>query len=478
MADSPSRAAVLSLRLGVPLALLVYVFGRWLAAWSHEASATAAVTALCALWWIFEPIAIPATSIIPFAALPLLGVLDAKVVATAYGDSLILLLLGGFMLSTAIEKSGVHRRLALGMVRAFGGKSRRRLVLGFMVASAVCSMWISNTATVLMLLPIVLAVIEQDDDGTLAMPLLLGVAYAASVGGIGTPIGTPPNVICIRSFNESFDPDFDFLSWMAIGLPIVLCVLPVLWIWLVRKLPKGHPLEVPTCGAWRRPERRVLVVFVLTAAAWCFLKQPAGGWSGLLEFAPDPGELIGPPPPPSPVGPDLATVALVACMVLFLCPDGEGGRLLDWDHAKKVPWGLLLLFGGGIAIAKGFAASGLSHELGQAFAPLSTWPRFPMILAICIAVTFLTEVTSNTATTNILMPILVVAAIAAEMDARLLMIPAAASASCAFMLPVATAPNAVIFGSGHVPVREMIRHGFALNLIVAFVVATLCWTLL
>jgi sodium-dependent dicarboxylate transporter 2/3/5 len=427
----------------------------------RPATMTAAVTALCALWWVFEPLPIPATSLIPFAAFPLLGVLDHKRVATAYGHHVILLLMGGFMLSVAIEKSGLHRRMALGMVRLTGGAGRR-LVLGFMIASWACSMWISNTATTLMLLPVVLAVIQSQDDGELAVPLLLGIAYAASIGGMATPIGTPPNAIFMAIYEKHTGNEVSFLEWMRIGVPAAAVLLPIAWLWLTRSVPAGEPARLPHPGPWSAAERRVLIVFALTAAAWIFRAAPMGGWSELLGIG-EAGD---------------STVALAAVLVLFLVPDGEDGQLLDWETARSIPWGLLILFGGGIAISLAFKDSGLSAAMGQALGQLANWPLFAMIGVICVSVTFLTEVTSNTASTNLLMPVLASAAAAAAVEPRLLMVPAALSASCAFMLPVATAPNAIVHGSGYVTTSRMAREGIVLNLAIALALTVICTILL
>jgi len=428
---------------------------------SDAAAWTAAITTVTAVWWVTEPIPIPATSIIPFAAFPFTGVLDASQVATAYGHKLILLLLGGFILSTAMASSGAHKRLAVGMVRVVGGGGGRRLVLGFMLATAVCSMWISNTATTLMLLPVALAVLEQDREAgggdSLQVPLLLGIAYAASIGGMGTPVGTPPNVIFMGIYKEATGTEVAFLDWMMVGIPAVCLLIPVTWLAVTRKLRGSRSLDLPELGEWRSPERRVLVVFGITAMLWMTRTAPFGGWSDWLGV-PGVGD---------------STVALGAVVALFLIPDGEGSQMLDWETAARIPWGLLLLFGGGIAIARGFEASGLSGAMGDWLANdlgITSWPVILMTITICLAVTFLTEITSNTATTTLLMPVLAAAGIAAGIDPAALMIPAALSASCAFMLPVATAPNAIVFGTDMVSTRQMARAGFALNLIGAVVI--------
>lgn len=418
---------------------------------------TAAITLWCAVWWILEPLPIPVTSLLPFVLLPVGGVLNHKQVASAYGHHLILLLLGGFILSTAMEKSGAHRRVALWIVGLVGGSSGPRVILGFMISAAFLSMWISNTATTLMLLPVALAVLEERDDPKFSLALLLGLAWAASIGGMGTPVGTPPNVVFLGVYKESTGLDISFARWMLLALPVVVALLPLAWWWVTRGLEKGGSLELPSAGPWRQPEARVLMVFGLTALAWVTRAEPFGGWTGVFGL----------------VGIGDSTIALAAVMILFILPDGEGDRLLDWPTANRIPWGLLLLFGGGIALARGFTASGLSQALGQGLSSLSTWPLFLMILALCLAVTFATEVTSNTATTTVLMPILAAAAVAASVDHRLFMIPATLSASCAFMLPVATAPNAIVFGTDRVPIQAMARAGLGLNLIAALVIAAL-----
>ncbi len=248
----------------------------------NDAAVTLGITVLCVAWWVFEPIPIPATSLVPLALLPLTGVLTAKDIAGAYGHPLILLLLGGFILSTALEKNGAHRRIALTMVRAFGASSSRRLVFGFMAASAALSMWISNTATTLMLLPVALAVLEKSDDPRLARPLLLGIAYAASVGGIGTPIGTPPNVIFMGVFQQQVGERVSFAGWMAWGVPVVLVFIPIIGFYLTRTLGRRGAVAVPEVGPWQPGEVRVLAVFAATAVLWITRLEPFGGWTGLL----------------------------------------------------------------------------------------------------------------------------------------------------------------------------------------------------
>ena len=423
------------------------------------AAVTLGVAVLCVIWWVLEPIPIPVTSLVPLALLPMFGVLTGAEVGQAYGHNVVLLLLGGFILSTAMERSGAHRRIALAMLHAVGGGSSRRVVFGFMIAAAALSMWISNTATTLMLLPVALAILERSRDPKLAPALLLGIAYAANIGGVGTPIGTPPNMIFRGIYEESFGVPIGFAEWMTLGVPVVLVFLPLMGLWLTRSVTYRGTLELPAIGPWRPEEKRVLAVFGLTALAWITRQEPMGGWTALFDL---------------PYTND-AMVAFLAVVTLFIVPNGKGGRLLDWETAAKIPWGMLILFGAGLAIAAAFKTSGLSESIGNAVSMISAWPIFAVILGICLAVTFLTETTSNTATTSLLMPILAAAAVAAAIDPRLLMIPAAMSASCAFMLPVATAPNVIMFSTGRFTVKHMIREGLALNFIGALVIASLCY---
>ncbi len=426
--------------------------------WASPACWTAAITVLCAVWWIFEPVPIPVTSLLPLVLMPLVGVLTPKQVGESYGSPLILLLLGGFILSTAMAKSGAHLRIALTMVNLFGGSSSKRLVFGFMSASALLSMWISNTATTLMLLPVALAVLEKSEDNDLAIPLLLGIAYAASVGGIGTPIGTPPNLVFREIYTQTTGNEVSFLTWMTWGVPVVLIFLPIVGLWLTRTLKFQGSIDMPDVGDWKVDERRVFIVFSCTALAWITREAPFGGWREWLNLP----------------GANDASVALIAVVAMFLVPNGKGGKLLDWETAEKIPWGMLILFGGGIAIAKAFVESGLSTALGELLAGFAALPILLMMAILCLIITFMTEVTSNTATTNLLMPILAGAALAAALDPTLLMVPAAMSASCAFMLPVATTPNTIMFSTGRFSIKTMVKEGFVLNLIGVVVISLVC----
>ncbi len=423
----------------------------------------AGITMLTVIWWVSEAIPIAAASLVPFALLPVFGIVDHKAVSSALGSHVILLLMGAFMLAKALEKSGVHERLAVYMIRFVGVSSGRRLVFGFMLAAGFLSMWISNTATTLIMMPIALAILAGLDNPKLRVALILGIAYASSVGGIGTPIGTPPNVIFMGVYEELTGKEFSFVQWMRIGIPVVLVSLPIMALWLTRNVKLDTEITLPKPGPWRTEERRTLFVFGLTAMAWIFRKDPYGGWSGALDMP-----LVGD-----------STIALFAVVIMFLIPNGRRNeRLLDWETARNIPWGLLLLFAGGIAMAKGFTASGLSAMLGDWLSSLAHIPLILMILTICLVVTYLTEITSNTATATLLMPILAAAGLATGIDPTLLMIPATMAASCAFMLPVATAPNAIAYGLGDIKISDMVKEGAVLSFGISVVIGLVCYGLL
>lgn len=421
---------------------------------SGAACIVAAIAVLCACWWILEPVPIPVTSLIPLALLPLFNVLTPSQVAEAYGHPIILLLMAGCILSTAMSHSGAHKKIALFMLHVCGENSPKRVVLGFMLASAVLSMWISNTATTLMLLPVALAVVSSSNSSAFSIPLLLGICYAASIGGMGTPIGTPPNLILMRVYEESTGESISFVSWMLWCVPVVIVFIPLAWLWLTRNIKEPVEFTLPKKEVWSTEQKRVLIVFALTALAWITRTEPFGGWREWLGLTKA----------------NDASVAMIAVIVMFIVPAGNGKKLLNWETAVKIPWGMLLLFSGGIALAKGFSESGLAEYLANGLTGVAALPMIFMIALICLVVTFLTEVTSNTASTALLMPVLAAAAYATGTPALLMMLPAALSASCAFMLPVATAPNAIIYGSHHVPIQAMVRQGVVMNLIGVIVI--------
>lgn len=459
--------------------------------WSEEAMLVGGLTLWMGTWWIFEALPLGATALLPLAVLPLFGVMNVKLVARPYMHPFILLLMAGFISALAIERWGLHKRVALNILtRSTGGPSG--LILGMMVTTAVCSMWISNTATTLMLLPIALALVhraEQEagpDDpgvGAFALAMFLGIAYSASVGGLATPIGTPPNLVFLGVYHETFPerPPITFGDWMLMAGPLVIVLIPLFWFMLTRllsRVPDELPVaakpilvaELDALGTMSRDERRVGLVFVSMALLWITRKITVGG-----------GEVIGWAPA---LGIDKfvddSTVAVTGALVLFAWPSHTkpGERLMDWATAKRIPWEVVLLFGGGIALADAFKSSGLSTAIAQSLTDLAGLPAIALIAIIALAVTFLTEVTSNTATSTILMPVLAAFAVAADLAPEMVMIPAVLSASCAFMLPVATAPNAIVYGSGKVPIRAMVRTGVWLNLVGALAITLWCYATL
>ncbi len=444
----------------------------------------AAVAVLMAVWWITEAIPLAATALLPLALFPLTGLMKGSETAPVYVNSVIFLFLGGFLIALAMERWNLHRRIALAVVRAIGSDPSR-LVLGFMVATALLSMWISNTATAIMMLAIGLAVIRQAEDSfgaaatrRLSVALLLGIAYGASIGGFATIVGTPPNLALVRLFEISFPGAAEagytigFGRWMLMGVPMSLSLLLAAW-WLLTRVcfpsppdlclsPEIIEEERRRLGPMAFEEKAVFAVFVATALLWTFRESlqigafSLPGWATLLPF----GGLI-----------DDGTVAVAMALLLFLIPSrraaGEGtehATLLDSRVFAKVPWGIILLFGGGFALAKGFQASGLSDWVGARFAGLESTPLPLLVAVICMVLTFLTEFTSNAATTEMILPLLASISKATGIHPLLLMIPATLSASCAFMMPVATPPNAIVFGSGRIRIADMVKAGLLLNL--------------
>ena len=434
------------------------------------------ITIWTAVWWVFEAVPIPVASLVPLSMLPLFGVLSSKQVAQAYGHKLVLLLLGGFLLSRAMEKSGAHRRIALKMVSLCGGGGGKSLILGFMIASAGLSMWISNTATTLMMLPMVIAVLDGAEDKKIRVPLLLGVAFAANVGGIGTPIGTPPNMVMIGYYETIKGVEISFLEWMKVGVPISITMVVLIWLWLSRNLKTKSRVPLPSPGVWRKEEKRTMVVFFFTALAWMTRSAPFGGWKSFFGFISE-----------NDIGlynilanANDASVAFIAVIILFCTPSGnkKNEKLLDWETANKIPWGLIILVGSGICLGTAISESGLSEQAAKLLTGIDKLKTVFVILCVALLVTFLTEITSNTATTVILMPILGAVSTASGIEPTLLLIPAAISASCAFMLPVATMPNAVVYGTGEFSIKRMVKEGFVLNLVGTLVVTTICYSIL
>jgi len=468
--------------VGVVLALAVA-----LAPWPDATvGRMAGVAVWMAYWWVMEAVPIPVTSLLPLVLLPGLGILDFKTVSASYGKPTIFLFLGGFLLALGLQRSGLHRRLALHIVQAVGSQPAR-LILGFMLASALLSMWLSNTASVMVMLPIALSVIKEAEEAGVAKStaaklgtaLMLGIAYAADIGGMATPVGTPPNMVLIELQAELLPdlPPIAFGQWMLLGLPLSTVFLATGWFVLAKVLFATDHVDVfggaravgdalGKLGPVRRDELASGGVFAATALLWMTgadlrLTQDLviPGWreaTGLLEL----GD---------------GAVAVAAATLLFLLPSGDrpGEALMDWDAAKDVPWGILLLFGGGFALAAGFQQSGLSAVVGASLGGLAGLPEPVLVAVVSLVMTFLTELTSNTATTTLVLPILADAAGTLGVDPRVLMVPATLSASCAFMMPVASPTQAIVFGSGYVTIRQMVRAGIWFNLLGVVLVTVL-----
>jgi len=445
---------------------------------SDDGWRTAAVAVLMAVWWMTEAIPIPATAIIPLVLFPVLGVLSAGDAATPYANELIFLFMGGFFLAVTMERWNLHKRIAL-RIMSWVGTSPNRLVLGFMLATAFLSMWISNTATAAMMLPIALAVGEmfrpQDQEGVyeFGIALMLGVAYAASIGGIATLIGTPPNAVLAGAASELLGREIGFVQWMGVGLPVTAIMLPVTWILLTRFLyPPGElsgdassiiEAERRNLGTPSTGEKLTGAVFALTALAWVLRSEKTiGGVTlpGLQTWIPEIRD---------------STIAMGAALVLFLLPVNlqKGEFTLDWPTARRIPWGVLVLFGGGLALARAMDQSGLAVWIGGVVAALGAVPVILIVAFVAMLVVFLTELTSNVATTSMAMPVMAGAALGLGMEPMTLMTTAALAASMAFMLPVATPPNAIVFGSGYLTIPQMSRAGFFLNLAAVVVITTL-----
>jgi sodium-dependent dicarboxylate transporter 2/3/5 len=436
----------------------------------------AAVTLLMATWWVTEAVPLAATALLPLVLFPLLGVLTIDAAAAPYANPVIFLFMGGFLIAAAFERCGLHRRMALTMVR-LGGTSPRQIVGSFMAATAFISLWVSNTATVAMLLPMALSLVElveeradfsaateQRDHRNFAVALLLGLAYAANIGGLGTLIGTPPNALLAGYMAESFGRRVTFAEWMYFGVPLVLVGLPLAWLLLTRvffpvtaeRIAGGRDAIVAqtrALGRMSRAEWTVGIITTITAAAW--LTQPL-----VARVIP---------------GTTDAGIAVAAALLLFLVPiDRQGERALGWDATGRVPWDVLVLFGGGLSLANGIQQTGLAVTIGKSAAAAGTLPIVVVILVVTTVVVFLTELTSNTAVAAALLPVVTSLAVAIGGDPMLLAVPTVLAASCGFMMPVGTPPNAMVYGTGRIRMPDMLRAGLATNLlfIVLIVIVT------
>ena len=454
------------------------------------ASRMAAVALLMAIWWVSDCIPLFATALLPLILFPLLGIMPGRETAPIYFNNIIVLFIGGFMIALTMERWNLHRRIALAIIHAVGG-GPARMVLGFMLAAAFLSMWISNTATAVMMVPIGLAMVLQieeefgkDRTHSFSVGLMLGIAYSCSVGGLMTLVGTPPNLSFVRIYQILFPeaPAIAFGQWMTMALPLGAVMLVIAWILITRVFYRASSdltvdrrvvtAEREELGAVTFEEKVVMAVFATTAILWVFRVDlqfgvaTIPGWSRLLPYP----EMI-----------DDGTVAITMASLLFFIPTRDRSRgdqrIMGPDVIPRLPWNIVLLFGGGFALAAGFQRTGLAQLLGDQFQAMSSLPTFALILLVCLTITFLTELTSNTATTEMVLPILAAIAVATDTHPLILMIPATLSASCAFMMPVATPPNAIIFGSGRMTVGEMARIGIVLNLVGALVIAGVVYAL-
>ncbi len=435
----------------------------------------AAIACLMAAWWMCESIPIPATSLLPIPLFPLLGIMSTSKASAPYAHHLIFLFMGGFIIALSMQRWNLHRRVAMNIVKTIGF-SPGRLIFGFMMATAVLSAFVSNTATAVMMMPIGLAIIahvvaegkkeglDRDidfspDKFAFGLNLMLGIAYAASIGGMATLIGTPPNTVLAAYLQKTYGFEITFVSWLKVGVPLVAIFLPLCWFWLTRvanpmklkKVPGGPELihkELKKMGPMSAGERWTGLVFILTACGWIFRKQ-------LAPIFPEPKLITD------------ATIAMLGAIALFLIPINfrKSQFVMNWHWASKMPWGVLILFGGGLALAAGFKTTKLAEWIGSQVNLLESAPIILLIAAVAALIIFLTELTSNTATSAMVMPILSAVAIGVGQNPLLLIIPAAIAASAAFMLPVATPPNAIVFGSGYVTIPQMSRSGLGLNII-------------
>lgn len=466
---------------------------------NQQANAVLASTLWIAVWWMTEAIPIAVTSLLPIVLFPLTGGLGINETTASFGHRYIFLYIGGFMIAIAIERWNLHRRIALSIIQLIG-TNIRGIILGFMVATAFLSMWISNTATSVMMLPIGMALVaqlkdnpltEEDEGEIFGKALMLGIAYSASIGGMATLIGTPPNLVLAGIIQDLYGIEITFAQWFTFGLPISITLLLICWIYLTRQAFRFRQPSFPggtaeikrqmrALGNISQEEKRVLMVFAATGFAWItrpYLKSwaqsqvpvdPAGSldfWELLMQSL---GQL------------DDTIIAVLAGLVLFIIPATKPHKraLLTWEEAVKLPWGILFLFGGGLALAQGFKVSGLAAWIGGQMSLLSGVALILLLLVVIASINFLTEITSNLATTSMMLPILAPLALGIDVHPFILMVGATVAASCAFMLPVATPPNAVVFGSGYLKIYEMARVGLWMNIISIVLLTIITYLLL
>ena len=443
---------------------------------SQEGKAVLASTIWIAIWWITEAAPISVTALLPIILFPLTGGLDLKTTTAAFGHKFIFLFIGGFILAIAIEKWNLHKRIALNIIRLVG-TNKSNIILGFMIATAFLSMWISNTATSVMMLPVALAIIAQLKDNpqtleneniTFGKALMLAIAYSASIGGMATLIGTPPNLVFAGVIKTNYNIEITFLEWMSFGLPVSIILLTICWAYLTKYAFKFKSKEfssgkdeinnqIKSLGKISYEEKTVLIVFIFTALLWIIQSFV------LKKLIPNIDDTI---------------IAIISAVTLFILPTRNiKSTILKWEDTTKLPWGILLLFGGGMALAKGFDSSGLAVWIGNQLTSLESFPFILLLFILIASVNFLTEITSNLATTAMILPVLVSLSTVINIHPYYLLIGATVAASCAFMLPVATPPNAVVFGSKLLTINDMVKKGFWMNLISIFVLTLLVYFL-
>ena len=436
-----------------------------------------ASTAWVAVWWITEAISIPVTALLPIILFPLSGGLSLGETTASYGHKYIFLFLGGFILAIAIEKWNLHKRIALNIIKIVG-TNVNRIILGFMVATASLSMWISNTATAVMILPVGIAIVLQLQDNPntkvnenliFGKALMLAIAYSASIGGMATLIGTPPNLVLAGVVESTYNTEISFSQWFMFGFPLSIVLLVLCWVYLTKIAFKFKQKEFPggkkeinkqlkALGKITHEEKIILLVFSLAAIAWICRSFLISKWLPAI---------------------DDTIIAMIASVVLFIIPNGKkSAALITWPEAVKLPWGILLLFGGGMALASGFEVSGLAAWIGNQLTSLIGVSIFILLLVLIASVNFLTEITSNMATTAMLLPVLVALATVLDVHPYLLLVSATLAASCAFMLPVATPPNAVVFGSGYLNIEDMVKKGIWMNIISIILVTLIVYFIL
>lgn len=469
----PERALYqkIGLIIGPSLFVLMMVGSFWQTTMDPLAWRTAAVALWMAVWWSTEAVPVPATAFLPVIAFPMLGVTSAKAAASPYANPIIYLFLGAFILALAVERWQLHKRVAL-WILTHTGSDGKKLILGFMSVAALLSMWMTNTSTTMMLMPIALSVVTVIIDNAKGLSaqeklafqtaMLLGLAYAATIGGMATLVGTPPNALLAAFVSEHYGIEISFAAWMAVGVPVMLIMLPIAWYALTHVLYKinipansavnDHLNELQAqLGKVTVPEKRIALIFLLVVSLW-ILRRPLAALFN-INFLTDAG------------------IVMAGALLLFVLPSGDkqGGdtyqpQLMVWQNTQNLPWGVLILFGGGLSLASAFSSSGLATWLGQSLSPLSAYGLFVLVIAATALVIFLTELTSNLATTATFLPVMAAIALQDKIDPLLLCVPITLAASFAFMLPVATAPNAIVFASGKLTIPQMARAGFFLNL--------------